>query len=174
MTFYKNILFREWGEVIVASYSENVMQSTVKLFCSFLDLFFMKLVSQAVVSNIFVFFNFFLPYMNYMHLSILHLNDKNTQQAEEEYRLYLELIFRKCLLSASVTSYSGFVLLVSYWEFIFFFWNLMTLNTLIALFSFRSLCKQCGTYVEAYQKYLLLSFFRHLGKAYLQSIFNIF
>lgn len=81
MTFYKNILFREWGEVIVASYSENVMQSTVKLFCSFLDLFFMKLVSQAIVSNIFVFFNFFLPYMNYMHLSILQLNDKNTQIA---------------------------------------------------------------------------------------------
>lgn len=59
MTFNKNILFREWGEVIVASYSENVMQSTVKLFCSFLDLFFMKLVSQAIVSNIFVFFIFF-------------------------------------------------------------------------------------------------------------------
>lgn len=43
----------------MASYSENVTQSTVKLFCSFLAAVFTKLVSQAIVSNIFVVLNFF-------------------------------------------------------------------------------------------------------------------
>lgn len=62
----------------MGSYSENVMQSMVKLFCYFLDVAFTKSVSQAIVSNIFVVLFFFLPYMKYMHPSRLHLNDKNT------------------------------------------------------------------------------------------------
>lgn len=38
----------------MASSTENVTQSMVKLFCSFWAVVFMKLVSQAIVSNIFV------------------------------------------------------------------------------------------------------------------------
>jgi len=34
----------------------------------------------------------------------------------------------------------------------------MTLSIVMLLFSFISLCRQCGTYVPEYQKYLLLSF----------------
>lgn len=44
----------------MVSYSENVMQSMVELFCSFLDVAFTKSVSQAIVSSIFVVLNFFL------------------------------------------------------------------------------------------------------------------
>lgn len=66
----------------MASYTENVTQSMVKLFCSFRAVVFMKLVSQAIVGSIFVVLKaFFLPYMNYVHPSRLHLNDKNTQIA---------------------------------------------------------------------------------------------
>ena len=38
----------------MASYSENVTQSTVKLFCSFQAVICTKLMSQAIVSNIFL------------------------------------------------------------------------------------------------------------------------
>lgn len=62
----------------MARYSENVTQSMIKLFCSFMAVVLTKLVSQAIVSNIFVVLNIFQPHMNYMHPSILHLNDKNT------------------------------------------------------------------------------------------------
>lgn len=53
-------MFREYGEVFAASYSEDVIQYMVKLFCSFLAVVFMKLVSQTIVSNILVVLNFFL------------------------------------------------------------------------------------------------------------------
>lgn len=48
----------------------------------------------------------------------------------------------------------------------------MTSNILILLFSFSNLCKQCGT--SGISKVLTAFFYRHLAKAHLWPIFNIF
>lgn len=57
--FKKDVLFRGWREAIVARYFENVTQFMIKLFCSFMAVVLTKLVSQAIVSNIFAVLNFF-------------------------------------------------------------------------------------------------------------------